>query len=90
MWVSIHKCKELMLGISLYSYLYPKLAKMVCLSYYVLCFLFNKIREEEGGTGSTWKRGIGESKGGEVEQTMYTHVSKSKKDKIKGENVTFF
>jgi hypothetical protein len=27
MWVVIHKCMEGMLGISLYSYLYPKLAK---------------------------------------------------------------
>jgi hypothetical protein len=36
-------CKEAMLGISLYSYLYLKLAKMLCLSYYCLCLLFNKI-----------------------------------------------
>jgi hypothetical protein len=35
-----------MLGISLYSYLYLKLAKMQCLSYYLLCFLFNKIGEQ--------------------------------------------
>jgi hypothetical protein len=48
-----------MLGISLYSYLYPKLAKMIHLSYYLLGFLFNKIREE-GRTGSAWKRGLGE------------------------------
>jgi hypothetical protein len=27
MWVATHKCMEPMLGISLYSYLYPKLAK---------------------------------------------------------------
>jgi hypothetical protein len=42
---------EAMLGISLYSYLYFKLAKMLCLSYYLLCFLFNKIGEE-GETGT--------------------------------------
>jgi hypothetical protein len=41
---------EAMLGISLYNYLYPKLAKMMYLSYYLLCFLFNKIGEEEGRT----------------------------------------
>jgi hypothetical protein len=41
---------EEMPAISLYSYLYLKLAKMLCF-YYLLCFL-NKIREEEGGTGS--------------------------------------
>jgi hypothetical protein len=40
-----HMCMEAMLGISLHSYLYIKLAKMLCLSYYLLCFLFNKIGE---------------------------------------------
>jgi hypothetical protein len=44
-----------MLGIFLYSYLYLKLAKMLCLSYYLLYFLFNNIGEEEGRTGSAWK-----------------------------------
>jgi hypothetical protein len=43
-----------MLGISLYSYVYFKLAKTLCLSYYCLCLLFNKIAEE-GRTGSAWK-----------------------------------
>jgi hypothetical protein len=52
-WDAIHKCMEEMLGISPYSYLYPELAKMVCLSYYLLCFLFNKIGEE-GRTSSAW------------------------------------
>jgi hypothetical protein len=51
---------------------------MICLSYYLLCFPFNKIREEEGETDSAWKGW------GEVAQTMYTHVSKCKNDKIKG------
>jgi hypothetical protein len=46
---------EAIVGISLYSYPYVKLAKMLCLSYYCLCLLFNKI-EEEGRTGSAWKR----------------------------------
>jgi hypothetical protein len=44
-WVAIHKWMAAMLGISLYSYLYLKLAKVLCLSYYLWCFLFNKIRE---------------------------------------------
>jgi hypothetical protein len=35
MWVAIHKCMEATLGISLYSYLYLKPAKMLCL-YYLL------------------------------------------------------
>jgi hypothetical protein len=34
---------EAMLGIFLYSYLYLKLPKMLCSSYYFLCFLLNKI-----------------------------------------------
>jgi hypothetical protein len=44
------------------------------------CFLFNKIREQEGGTGSArkqWGRG-------EVARTMHTHVSKCKNNKMKG------
>jgi hypothetical protein len=68
MWVAIHMCMEAALGISLYSYLYLRLAKMLCLSYYLLCFHFNKIKEEEGRTGSAWKRGWGRT------QIMYTHV----------------
>jgi hypothetical protein len=69
---------EAMLGISLHSYLYFKLAKMLCLSYYLLCFLSNKIGEK-GRTGSAWKRGGcggqqgGREQGGEMAQTAYTH-----------------
>jgi hypothetical protein len=47
---------EATLGITLYSYLYLKVAKMLCLSYYLLCFFFNKIGEE-GRTGSACKQG---------------------------------
>jgi hypothetical protein len=47
---------EAMLGIALYGYPCLKLAKMLCLSYYLLCLLFNKIGEE-GRTGSAWKQG---------------------------------
>jgi hypothetical protein len=75
---------ETKLGISLYSYLYLKLAKMLCLSYYLLCFLFNKIREQEARTGSARKGGSRRcSEEGEVNEKMYTHVSKCKSDKIK-------
>jgi hypothetical protein len=81
MWVVIHKCMEAMPGICLYSYLYPKLAKMLCPSYYLLCFLFNKIGAQEGERGSARKRGWEVVK--EVGRTMYTHVSKCKNDKIK-------
>jgi hypothetical protein len=58
---------EAMLGISPDSYLYLNVAKMQCLSYYLLCFVFNKIREQEGRTGSAGSR-----VGGKVAQTMYT------------------
>jgi hypothetical protein len=68
MWVAIHKCMEAMLGISLYSYCYLKLVKMLCLSFYFLCFLFNKIGEraeqvlhrkgEGGGAGGGPKQYI--------------------------------
>jgi hypothetical protein len=54
--VVIHLCMEAMLRISLYSYLYHKLAKMLYLSYYLLYFLFNKIGDEYG-TSSVWKQG---------------------------------
>jgi hypothetical protein len=63
MWIVIHMYMEAMLGISLYSYPYLKLAKTLYLSYYLLCFLFNKIREQKWGEG-------------EVAQTMYTLVGK--------------
>jgi hypothetical protein len=55
MWVGIHKYTDATLGITLYGYLYLKLAKTLCLSYYLLCFLFNKIGEQGGRTGSAWK-----------------------------------
>jgi hypothetical protein len=63
---------EAILGISLYTYLYPKLAKTICLSYYV----FSSIKSENwfilevGGKG-------------EMAQIIYTHVSNVKM--IKGE-----
>jgi hypothetical protein len=46
MWAGMHMSMEAMLRISLCSYLCLKLAKMLCISYYLLCFLFNKTGEE--------------------------------------------
>jgi hypothetical protein len=66
------------LRISLYNYFYLKLAKTLCLSYYLLCFLFNKIREQESRIGSAWKGGWGEGGG-----RWLKHVSKCKNYKIK-------
>jgi hypothetical protein len=62
---------EATLGISLYSYLYLKLAKMPCLSYYLLYFLFNKFGEDDL-PGSEW----GGGQRGEMAQTIYTHINK--------------
>jgi hypothetical protein len=71
---------EAMLGISLYSYPYLKLAKTLCLSYYCLCLLFNKIGEKDR-TGSAWKQEWwggegGSGQGREMTQTMYAHMNK--------------
>jgi hypothetical protein len=80
MWVVIHMCMEATLGISLYSYFYLKLAKMLWFSYYFFCFLFNKIRKQEGRIGSAQKPECG---GGQLAQITYTHIGKCKNDKIK-------
>jgi hypothetical protein len=60
--------------LSLYNYPYLKLAKTPCFSYYLFCFFFNKIREQEGGTGSAhrWR---------EEANNVYTY-KKCKKIKI--------
>jgi hypothetical protein len=50
---------EATLRISLYNYLYFKLAETPCFSYYLFCFFFYKIGELEGGTGSAWRWGEG-------------------------------
>jgi hypothetical protein len=41
-WVVIHMCMETTQGISLYSYLYVKLAKMLCFYYLLFFFLLQK------------------------------------------------
>jgi hypothetical protein len=56
MWVAMHMYVKITLGISMYSYVDLNLAKMLCLSDYLLCFLFNKIEELGGRTDSAWKR----------------------------------
>jgi hypothetical protein len=44
MWVEIHMCMEAMLGICLYSYLYLKLAKMLCVS--IIPYVFSSTKSE--------------------------------------------
>jgi hypothetical protein len=64
-----------------------QLAKMVCLSYYCLCLLINKIGEK-GRTGSAWKRGgsggrgRGQERGenGTKNVCTYEYMNKEKKE----------
>jgi hypothetical protein len=66
MWVAIHRCMEAMLGISLYSYLYLKLAKTLCLIIsYVFSLTKSKIGEQEGRKDSAVKGGWGKGWGRE-------------------------
>jgi hypothetical protein len=44
-WVVIHMCMEALLGISLYSYPYLRLAKMLYLSYYAYVFFSTKLEK---------------------------------------------
>jgi endo-1,4-beta-D-glucanase Y len=60
MWVAIHKFMEATLGISLYSYLYPKLAKNVFLSSHVFSSTklekrVEQVQPRSGGLG-VWER----------------------------------
>jgi hypothetical protein len=63
-------CMEASLGTFLYSYLYLKLAKTLCLSFCLLRFLLNKIGKEGRRKWGVWG-GVGG-----VAQTMYTHMNK--------------
>jgi hypothetical protein len=60
-------------GISLYYYLYFKLVRMPCFSYYLLYFFFYKIGEQEGREQVLAKRGRGEVKEeGDGSNNVYT------------------
>jgi hypothetical protein len=80
-WVVTQLYMEAMLGISLFSYPYLKLPKMLCLSYYCLCFLFNEIRDKGQNRFCLEGRSMGErgrkwGQGGEMPQTINAHVNK--------------
>jgi hypothetical protein len=66
-----------MLGISLYSYLYLKLEKRYVFLIIPYVFSSTKLekRAEQVLPGSEGVGGEGES-GGEIAQTMYTHMNK--------------
>jgi hypothetical protein len=64
-WVAIYMCMEAILGISLHSYPYLKLAKMLCLIItYVLSSTKLEKRAEQALPGS--EGGVGERKGAGV------------------------
>jgi hypothetical protein len=67
MWIAIHKCMEAMLGISLYSYLYLKLAKTPYF-FLIMSYVFSSTKSKRaeqvlsesggwGGAGSKQGRG---------------------------------
>jgi hypothetical protein len=69
-WVAIHKCMEATLGISLYSHLYLKLAKMLS---FLLSPMFSLQQNwRTRGQNRFCLEGGGQS--GEVTQTMYIHM----------------
>jgi hypothetical protein len=73
-WVAIHMFMEAILGISLHSYPYLKLAKPLCLFYYCLCLLFNKIENYLEMRGFGGRRRVAGSRG--RDGPMYAHMNK--------------
>jgi hypothetical protein len=76
-------CLEAMLGISLYSYPYLKLAKKHCLSYIFSSTKLEKRAEEvlpgsEGGRGEREEVGYG----ADMAQTLYAYMNKFKKQDL--------
>jgi hypothetical protein len=74
---------EAVLGISLCSYLCLKLEKVLCLSYYRLCFSSTKLEKwagqflprSKGGEGGGSEGGL-RGRGEYMAQAMYTHMNK--------------
>jgi hypothetical protein len=84
MWVAIHMCMEVMLGISLYNYLYLKQAKKLSFLLSLMLSLQQKWRTRGWNRFCPEaERGVEEEKEGEVTQIMYIHVNKCKNDKMK-------
>jgi hypothetical protein len=73
-----HKWMEAMLKTSLYSYLFPKLSKMISFLLSLMFSLQQNQRREQNRF--CWKCVLGRRwEEWEVAQTMYTHVSKCKR-----------
>jgi hypothetical protein len=67
-------------GNSLCSYLYLKLAKTSCFSFYLSCFFFYKVGEQEDGTGSgvggchQWEGEVAEKRVGDEYRANNVHT----------------
>jgi hypothetical protein len=57
MWVAIHMCMEATPGISLYSYLYLKLAKMMSFLLYLMLSLQHNWKTRGQNRFPPWKQG---------------------------------
>jgi hypothetical protein len=75
MWVAIHTCVEAMLGISLYSYLYLKLAK--CYVFLIITHVFSSTKLEKRAEQVLPRKVEGRV---EMAQTILMHVSKREND----------
>jgi hypothetical protein len=79
-WVVIHLGMEAMLGISLYSYPYLNLAKMLSFLLLLMSTLQQNWRKGQNRfclEARRWEgRGRGQGHGGEMAQTMYAHMNK--------------
>jgi hypothetical protein len=83
--VIIHICMEATQGNSLCRYLYLKLVKRSCFSFYLLSFFFYKIREQKSRTGSAWEcvlqclapmeRGDGGKRGRKINMVQIMYVN---------------
>jgi hypothetical protein len=76
--VVIHMCMGAMLGISLYSYPYLKLAK--CYVFLIIAYVFSSTKLERRAEhvlrGRWGREGGGGGQGGDMTQTLYAHMNK--------------
>jgi hypothetical protein len=85
-WIVIHIRMETTQGISLYSYLYLKLAKNALFLF--LSFMFFLLQSQRTRGQNRFCPEVGEAE--KVAQIMHTHLSKCKNDKIKKETLVFY
>jgi hypothetical protein len=79
-WVVIYTCMEAMLGISLHSYPYLKVAKMLS---FLLSLMLSLQQNQKTRGWNQVLSGRGREGGRKVAQTMYTHMNKCKNNQVK-------